>query len=84
MYVLQYTNKWREKYYFIATGVTHYSGALARTIHLIDSTTTDKSKGRRFESKEDAELILARTANSNKPDDADDDYVGWEILPTTK
>jgi len=84
MFILKYTNKWHEHYYFVATGATHFSGALGTTIHLIDSTTADKARGRRFETRDDAELILARTGNSNKPADAGDDYVGWEILPTTK
>lgn len=68
-YILKLTNAYHETYYFVATGATHYSDSLQKTIHLISDTTTERSKARRFDTEEDARLVIART-NSK----------GWEII----
>lgn len=81
MHALQFTNKYRERFFFVATGATHFSAGLARTIHLIDATTTDIAKARHFDTKGDAELIMARTGNAGVQIDAEDRSVGWEIVP---
>jgi len=67
---LKFTNKFNECFYFVATGATHYSPSLERTIHLIASTTPLKSKARVFESEEEANTVLARAGGPS----------GWEVV----
>lgn len=73
MYLLKFTNKWEEHFYFVAHGATHFSAGLGTAIHLIADTTEDVAKARRFATEEDANTAFAR---SGKP-------AGWEVVPAS-
>jgi len=69
-FILKFTNRYNEVFYFVAHGATHFSAMLGTTIHLIADTTQDLARARRFDSAEDATTALAR---SGKPE-------GWEVV----
>jgi hypothetical protein len=59
-FILKHTHPQEVPHYFLSQGATHFSETFQKTIHLIDSTSPDIRKARRFDTIEDANLILAR------------------------
>lgn len=69
-FILKHTHPQEVPHYYVASGALHFSDALQQNIHLTTTTTPDIKKARRFETAEDANLVLARAANP----------VGWELV----
>lgn len=68
-FLLRHKNTYNETFYFVSTGATHYSPSLEKTLHLISATTPDMSKARRFDTEDDAKVVLARTGAR-----------GWDVV----
>ncbi len=71
-FVLMFTNNHREVFYYVSNGPVHTSSALGK-IHLIDVTTPDITKARRFDTAPEAASVLL---DAGRP-------CGWEIVTTT-
>lgn len=68
-FALKFTDQWGETYFFVSNGPVHTTSALGR-IHLIDVTSPDVSKARKFETAPEAAQVLV---DAGRP-------CGWDIV----